>query len=650
MVNNIASMGLLALLMLIAYIASPKEKGHSHLETKSATKATHQHSGTTSEKSKSAHVAGMLTLAAALPLFFVDLMTSAAYATEEASHILHPHGMVAEIGIPLVILVIVITLFIFLYNYMVGVIKDGGGTFIMSLLLLGGAAAIMAENALVLDYIMTIVVSTSSGIDQFLSIFGLMGVPWFIKVALIIAAAYVTLRITLRGREASSTIAGVIVNGVLILMVVMFIGALLGPARSGVHLEESPEVMNLFSRIMYLLFAAIRLFVALTGLEAVSNGIWTFEDQDSAPTRLLKRIPHPAAQAMGQYFSGRVGVARMIQAWMWVYAIVTSFLMGAAMLRHSIGLLENGRTLIANVAYIGFTNLFGEAGFVWFMVFQLLIFFALILASLTGYQDVPALFARRGVNGMGPESMAERDEHGTFSRSSWIAFWVAAVIIFATGGQVPVQINFYGFGVFLSVKFTAQAVRKHILLRTDWSEGLKSFFSKVAYVAEWVAILILIGSIWSKVPEGGWMVIVAYAGLVIYSYRNLLSNTGVRTVEQIRHITHEKANFTGEMFQVFVWQGLKLQEHRNEALTALEKLPAWVRALVGAGSFNPETTSVASMTEFARMFDAGATQTMTMPAVKARQTQTGRVSTNLASLAASHDEPETAPPSEEEKE
>src|SRR5512146_3094310 len=125
-----------------------------------------------SEKQEDAHVhgAGQIGLLAAVALFGVDYFTSYFYATGELMSSLHPYGLQKYAYIAVAVIAFANIAFGALYIYSLGAFPQGGGSFTAAMRYLGPSLSLIVAVVLIQDYVMTIVVSTLSGVDQLLSI------------------------------------------------------------------------------------------------------------------------------------------------------------------------------------------------------------------------------------------------------------------------------------------------------------------------------------------------------------------------------------------------------------------------------------------------------------------------------------------------
>jgi len=175
------SIGLLIVIVFLSYRISPREH----------------------EEDAHVHGAGQVGLMAAIALFGVDYFTSYFYATGEMMSALHPYGLQKYAYIPVIMIAIANFAFGFLYIYSLGVFKEGGGSFAASMRYLGPSISLIVAVVLIQDYILTIVVSTLSGVDQLLSITNSYGIAWYWHFLIGAALATTTWYVTIRGGIAS---------------------------------------------------------------------------------------------------------------------------------------------------------------------------------------------------------------------------------------------------------------------------------------------------------------------------------------------------------------------------------------------------------------------------------------------------------------
>jgi hypothetical protein len=127
-----------------------------------------------------------------------------------------------------------------------------------------------------------------------------------------------------------------------------------------------------------------------------------------------------------------------------------------------------GRTLVGNLAFIGFTQIPG--GQIMFWVYQAVAVALLAAASMTAFQDLQATGWRDVAIGEVPEYIVYRDKHGTFTRAVNISFIIAVLLMLLVRGKTSVAVPFYGVGVFMPITVMGLAVRQHILQHYEGSK------------------------------------------------------------------------------------------------------------------------------------------------------------------------------------
>src|SRR5260221_13717922 len=249
------------------------------------------------------HDAGQLFLLAALPLFFIDFGTSAEYAAGELHKVLAEANM--QIYAPYADLAIALLNIAFggLYIYALGVFRDGGGADTASMRYLGPMAAIMVAFLLLEDYTLTVVVSSLSGADQLLStVNALESASPVVHIILGVGIAWLTCCLTLRGRKDASRVTFVILFMYASMMIITFCvlaiqtfqGAKTVPIIEGgmkaiVPIPLPDPHVDIAHVVGVVANSVLHGLVALTGLEAVSNGLQFIKDQDASYVKWAKK-------------------------------------------------------------------------------------------------------------------------------------------------------------------------------------------------------------------------------------------------------------------------------------------------------------------------------------------------------------------------
>jgi hypothetical protein len=249
------------------------------------------------------------------------------------------------------------------------------------------------------------------------------------------------------------------------------------------------------------------------------------------------------------------------------YGGLTTLLLTSFAIRFNVFDGTLGRTLVGNLAFIGFGQIPG--GIILFWVYQVLAVALLAAASMTAYQDLQATAWRDVAIGEIPEIVVHRNPQGTFTRSVTAGFIVAVLIQFLVRGRTSLAVPYYGIGVFMPIMVMGLAIRQHIL--HTYTGRARRWGSLGAGVAAGLAGLIFVGQIVGKWEEGGWVVLISFSLLVLAAHALLLSPIGYRAPVQIHRIVREKARVTGSMASIVEWQSLKMQEYRYTLLAGVTR-------------------------------------------------------------------------------
>ena len=547
----IFSIILLAAIVFLAFKVSPKEnKEHAHV-----------------------HGAGQIGLLAAVALFGVDYFTSYFYATGEMMGALHPYGLQDYAYIAVVVISLANYIFGALYMYSLGIFNEGGGSYTASMRYLAPTLSLIVAVTLIQDYVLTIVVSALSGGDQLLSVLGAYGGNWVWHFLIGAALASVTWWLTIRGRGESARVVFALLGIFVMLTVVLFVGLVLANAHGvpAAASEATTKAASLGEALMHMLTASMKGMVALTGLEAMSNGIQFVIDEDAGFVKWGKK-QLPRLKSIWNFYSGKSGIGRAVQTSFLFYGGLTTLVLTFYAIRFNVFDGTAGRTLVGNLASIGFGQIPG--GEILFWVYQLLAVALLAAASMTAFQDAQATEWRDVAIGEIPEFIVYRDPRGTFTRSVTITFGIAVVIMFLVQGETTKAMPFYGVGVFMPIMVMGLAIRKHI--QTHYVGRKRTWGVLGASTAAGLAALVFVGQIAGKWSEGGWVVLISFSLLALLAHALLLSPLGFRNPTQIQRIVRDKARVQGSMASIVEWQSLKMQEYRYRLLTNISKAFALV--------------------------------------------------------------------------
>ena len=373
----------------------------------------------------------------ALAIFSSDAISSSAYATEEILRVLVLAGASALIlSLPVAIAIALLLAIVAASYRQIGyAYPSGGGAYAVAKANFGVLPALVAAGALLVDYIMTVAVSTSSAVAQITS-----AVPELFDVRVEIAVAAIVL-ITignLRGLRESGNIFAI--------PTYLFVGSALvmiaiGMFRIIVHgegapppnpLPGAPDVLDAVG-ILLLLRAFAAGSVALTGTEAIANGVPAFKPPE----------PRNAAQTL-------VAMA----------ALLAILFIGITFVADSFGIVPIdepvAKTVISQVA----ATIYGD-GTVPYYLFQAFTALILFLAANTSYNAFPRLAAILAQDGFMPRQFSFKGDRLAFTAGILILSAVAIALIVLFNGDTHALIPLYSVGVFVSFTISQSGMVRH---------------------------------------------------------------------------------------------------------------------------------------------------------------------------------------------
>jgi hypothetical protein len=523
------------------------------------------------ERQEDAHVhgAGQVGLLAALALFGVDYFTSYFYATGEMMSALHPYGLQKYAYIVVTFISLTNIVFGALYMYSLGVFNEGGGSFTAAMRYLGPSLSLIVAVVLIQDYIFTIVVSSLSGVDQLLSITNSYGVHWFWHFAIGGSLAAVTWYLTIRGRGESAQVVFTMLGIFVMMTLTMVIGLFLAKTSGvpAVPYRDPVQTVSLGQALYHMLTASMKGLVALTGLEAMSNGIQFVIEDDAGFVKWGKKHL-PRLNRLWGFYSGKSGIGRVVQTSFLFYGGLTTLVLSYFALHFNVFDGTLGRSLVGNLAFIGFSQI-GDGGFILYWAYQILAVILLSAASMTAYQDLQAMAWRNVAIGEIPEVVIFRNPKGTFTRPVTAAAIAAVLIMLLLRGYTSLAVPYYGVGVFLPITAMGLAIRRHI--QNTATGRARSWGVLGASLSAALAAFVFVGQIAGKWEEGGWVVLISLSILVLMAHAILISPAGYRAPKDIHRIIREKSRIQGPMGNIVEWQSLRVQEYRFQILVAVSR-------------------------------------------------------------------------------
>ena len=405
----------------------------------------------------------------ALPVFASDAMSSVAYAPEEIFLVLSVAGLSAYVYAPWVGLAVVAVMVVVVASYRQNVhaYPSGGGDYEVATVNLGPTAGLTVGSALLVDYVLTVAVSISSAASNIGSAIPFVGTH---KVLFAVAAILLLTAANLRGIRESGTafavptyafMAGIAVMLVWGLTQIFVMGRDLQAESAAFELNSSPDNVTGLAFVFLIARAFSSGCAALTGVEAISNGVPAFrkpKSRNAATTLLLL-----GAVAV-TLFMGLIVLARATGVKVEDPTDPSTSLLGEPP-----GYTE--KTLIAQVAEVVFRGF--PAGFYFVAVVTALI---LVLAANTAFNGFPVLGSILAQDRFLPRQLHTRGDRLAFSNGILFLSGGAIAFVVAFGGEVTKLIQLYIVGVFISFTLSQTGMVRHWtrLLATETDPGVRA--------------------------------------------------------------------------------------------------------------------------------------------------------------------------------
>lgn len=392
----------------------------------------------------------------ALAVFSSDAISSVAYSTEAILLVLLAAGSVAfQYLVPIIAgLAALLAILTLSYRQTIHAYPSGGGAYIVAKDNLGTLAGLVAAASLLVDYILTVAVSISAGVKALAS--ALEGTRFEYlqdhRVLVCLLAVGAIAFVNLRGvRESGAIFAGptyVFIASLLLLVGVGFYqyfttGATI-PAPSTVHFDgEVGAIASHDLRGFVLVWLVLRAFAAgctaLTGVEAISNGVPAFKRPES-----------------------RNAAATLT----WMAAVMTTLILGTGMLAYTLHAHPSpDESLLSIMA----RHTFGTGVVYW--VIQSSTFAILVLAANTSFADFPRLASLLAADRFLPRQLANRGDRLVFSNGVVLLALFAAGLVVLFDGEEQAMLPLYALGVFISFTLSQSGMVVHWLREREAEEA-----------------------------------------------------------------------------------------------------------------------------------------------------------------------------------
>jgi amino acid transporter len=427
----------------------------------------------------------------ALAVLSSDVISSSAYATEQILFVLVRAVGVAAFSLVLPITVAVIAVLVFVtlsYLEVVKVYTKAGGAYVVSRENFGPKVAQIAVMSLLIDYTLTVAVSVAAGVAALTSVFpSLTSATVWISCSLVVLIAYANLRGVREAGRVFALPTYFFVTNMAILIVVGAIRAIDGSLHAHPltgHAGSAPIGKPGTGLLLgATVFVVMRAFAsggsALTGTEAISNGVSVFRKPEARNARITM---------------------------LWMSTILGSLVLGVGVLAaitHPTPYLNGTPTVVSQIAkYVYGTSGLGTTFYVLLQASTMVI---LVLAANTSFTGFPYLASFAAEDSYLPRQLMKRGHRLVFSTGIIVLTAVSVLLLIVTRAQIDKLIPLYAIGVFTGFTMAGLGMAKYHLKNKEpgWRRRL-AINGTAGVLSGIVDVIIAV----SKFSEGAWVVIV----------------------------------------------------------------------------------------------------------------------------------------------
>ncbi len=420
----------------------------------------------------------------ALAAFSPDALSSIAYANQEIYLGLIVAGSAGlalawPIGLTIAGLLFIVALS---YFQTIHAYPSGGGSFIVARANLGTLAGLISATALLLDYLLNVAVSTTAGVAAIASAFPAL---WPYRVELALVVLVVITVINLRGLQETGTVMAV---PVYIFLLAFFSMLVVGVVRL---LIEGPGSLSATAPLPtqeLSLYIVLHTFAtgctALTGIEAISNGVPIFKPPES---KNAGRTLIAMAILMGALFVGSIGLTQ-------AFAVVAG----------------PDETILSALA----RRVLGDG--LPYLVVQISTLLILAVAANTSFAGFPRVAALLAAEGFLPRQLTGLGDRLVFANGIVVLSIIGGGLIVLFNGETHALIPLFAIGAFLAFTLSQTGMIVHWWRERGSRWPLKMFINGLGALV--TAITVIVVAI-SKFTEGAWITIVLIPIAVVVFYR-----------------------------------------------------------------------------------------------------------------------------------
>ena len=428
----------------------------------------------------------LLSKKLALPVFASDPLSSVAYATESALVVLvAASASAAHLVLPIsAAIAALLGIVVISYRQTVRAYQTSGGAYVVARDNLGRFPSLVAAAALLVDYVLTVAVSVAAGVLALTS-----AVPSFEahKVALSLVCVVLLTLANLRGVRESGLLFAFPTYAFVAMMyvlVVVGVGKCATDSCPQAHVTDPTTVGVGAVTLLVVLRAFASGAAALTGVEAISNGVSAFRPPKSKN----------AARTLGV-----MGL------------IAISLFLGVSYLAVKTGARPSESvSLLSEIARAVFPA--SSASSILYFVVQATTLAILVLAANTSYQGFPRLAAVLASDRFFPRQFVNLGDRLVYSNGIIVLAAVAAVLLWVFHADVISLIHLYVIGVFTAFTLSQAGMVRHWRRSSDPGRNRRALVNGIGAAATGLVTLVVIQT---KFTQGAWMVTVAVPVLIL---------------------------------------------------------------------------------------------------------------------------------------
>ncbi len=426
----------------------------------------------------------------ALAILSSDVISSSAYATEQILlQLVKVIGIAAfSLVVPVTVAVVGVLFFVTLsYLEVVKVYTKAGGAYVVARENFGLGVAQIAAVALLIDYVLTVAVSVAAGAAALTSVFpNLAGDTVWFAIGAVVIIAYGNLRGVREAGRMFAVPTYFFIANMAILIIVGSIKAIAGDLRA--HPLVHPGIVPLGTPGKGLLlgaslFVVLKAFAsggsALTGTEAISNGVSVFRRPESRNARITLVI---MSLILGSLVLGIAALAAIV---------------------HPIPYVNGTPTVVSQVAKYVYGA--GVLSHILFVALQVGTMFILVLAANTSFTGFPYLASFAATDSYLPRQLTRRGHRLVFSAGILVLTAIAVALLAITNARVDNLIPLYAIGVFTGFTMAGAGMTKYHLQHHEPNWRRRAVINGTAAVLSFIVDLIFAVT---KFTEGAWAVVV----------------------------------------------------------------------------------------------------------------------------------------------